>query len=142
MKTDPEKARAWQRRGVENYQRNRAAAVPRRRKSRAKPRRNDGPWRDECIALYGDWCRACGAHGCQMDHMWPRGQGGRSDVRNGLPLCPTHHEQKTLGKLQIRPEWLTVEQIEYLAEVRWVAWDEQGQPYGRGYKHFTARVAA
>lgn len=74
-----------------------------------------------------------------MDHIWPRSQGGPSDVRNGLSLCVAHHEAKTAGTLKIRPEWLTAEQIGFLAEVGWVRWNEAGEPEGRGYKHFAAR---
>ena len=150
MRPDPEKVRTWQRRGAERYaakQRQRAAraregsGTPRPAR-RSKPARNDGPWRNECIARYGDWCRSCAARGCQMDHMKPRSQGGQSDVRNGLPLCRSCHERKTAGTLQIRYEWLDAEQVTYLAEIGWVAWDAAGQTYGEGYKHFAARVAA
>lgn len=74
-----------------------------------------------------------------MDHMKPRSQQGRSDVENGLPLCRTHHEAKTSGTLQIRFEWLTTEQVTYLAEIGWVAWDADGQPSGEGWKHFAPR---
>lgn len=93
--------------------------------------------------MYGEWCRACGStREIQMDHMWPRGQGGLSDVRNGLPLCRTHHEQKTNGTLLIRPEWLAEDQVAFLAEIGWVWWDDAGEPQGRGHKHFAAKVTA
>ena len=72
----------------------------------------------------------------QMDHMHPRSQGGKSVVGNGLPLCREHHEAKTAGTLKISPGWLTDEQRGYLESVGWVAWDENGEPYGRGWKHF------
>lgn len=144
VKADPQKAREWQRRGAERYaerQRQRARE-PQARSRNRKPARNDSEWRADCIAAYGNWCRNCGASPVEMDHIWPRGQGGKSDVRNGLPLCPGCHEKKTRGTLLIRPEWLTDDQIEYLAEVRWVRWEADGLPYGRGYKHFAAKVAA
>ena len=71
-----------------------------------------------------------------MDHIMPRGQGGPSIVENGLPLCPEHHEQKTNSQIKIDPGWLSGDQIAWLAEVGWVAWDDEGMPYGRGMNHF------
>lgn len=81
----------------------------------AKRRRDDGPWRNACIAEYGDSCRNCGRYGCQMDHMVARSQGGPSVVPNGLPLCPPCHAAKTAGTLRIQLEWLTAEQVAWLA---------------------------
>lgn len=113
--------------------------------SRRKPRRNDSDaqWREDAVALYGEWCRACGARRrIEADHMFPKSQGGKpggkSDVRNCLFLCQYHHEAKTNGELLIQPEWLTLEQRAYLSEVGWVRWGDDGRPSGRGYKHFTA----
>lgn len=74
--------------------------------------------------------------------MKPRGQGGPSVVENGLLLCRTHHEQKTLGRLKIEYRWLDPDQVAWLADVGWVTWDADGQPYGRGWKHFAPMTAA
>lgn len=123
---------------------------PKPKRSKKKPR-NDSGWRAEVMARYGPACVRCGdrAH-VQADHMWPRGQGGPSDVRNGLPLCGEFsrntpggcHPMKTASTIVIEPDWLAQEQIDWLAEVGWVAWDEHGQPYGRGWKHFAPQRVA
>lgn len=102
-----------------------------------KPRRNDAPWRNECIALYGEWCRVCGtSRDIQLDHVVPRSQGGPSVVENGLPLCRPHHEDKTNGKLKFDRDWFTDEQLTWLEQVGWVAWDDEGRTYGHGWRHF------
>lgn len=99
---------------------------------------------------YGPGCVACGLVGhAQADHMIPRSQGGKSDVENGLPICGPYgcgaHDRKTAATLRIDPGWLTAEQIQYLEAHDWVAWDENGEPYGRGLRHFdkmSSRVLA
>lgn len=66
-------------------------------------------------------------------------------MENGLPLCGEFstttpggcHPAKTAGRLRIEPAWLTPEQVAYLARIGWVAWDDDGHPYGRGWRHFT-----
>ena len=111
---------------------------------RSHRRRNDGPWRQQCLDLYGPRCKACGSTEVEIDHIIPRSQGGASDVENGLVLCgqwsPTvpggHHGLKTAGRLLIDPAWLTAEQRAYLALQGWVDWDRYGRPFGRGFKHF------
>lgn len=113
-------------------------------KPAARPRskrRNDGPWRQECAVAYGLWCRASGVHAgpIQCDHVWPRSQGGPSVVENGLFLCESHHDAKTASRIVIDPEWLTPEQIDWLAQVGWVSWNADGQPSGRGMRHFAPR---
>jgi 5-methylcytosine-specific restriction endonuclease McrA len=107
---------------------------------RRKKRRNDGPWRKEVMALRGERCRSCGAtRSVQADHVVPRSQQGPSIVENGLPLCRKCHDDKTASRLKIQPSWLDDDQIVWLAEVGWVAWDADGQPYGRGWRHFEER---
>lgn len=116
-----------------------------------KRRRNDAPWRNACIAVYGDSCANCYATGCQMDHMVGRGQGGLSVVENGLPLCGPFsdlspfqggcHQAKTDGELKIRREWLTPEQVAWLAaggpEGPHAVWDpDTGEVSGRHMKVF------
>lgn len=113
----------------------------------AKRRRNDAPWRNACIAVYGDWCRNCGARPVQMDHMIG-GAGGRpSVVENGLPLCGPFaqgsafpggcHAAKTDGKLRIQLDWLTPEQVAWLAENGYARWDAAtGEVSGRHMKVF------
>jgi len=104
-------------------------------------RRNDAPWRNECIALYGDWCRRCKRTGVQMDHMIPRSQGGPSVVENGLPLCPACHQRKTehAHELLIQPEWLTDDQIRWLADNGYAWWDDEGEVYGTSRRIFAKR---
>lgn len=102
-------------------------------------RRNDSAWRAAVLDMYGEWCLACGRYGAvEIDHIIPRSQGGRSDRENGAPLCRDCHYAKTCGTLQYEPEWLLWPTIEYLADNGWVAWDADGEPYGRGLRHFTA----
>lgn len=115
-------------------------------------RRNDGPWRAGCLTLRGGYCRACGpftqfvdsnGHPCgrrlEVDHIWPRSQGGPSVVENGLVLCVAHHADKTASRIVIDPAWLDPDQVAWLADAGWVAWDGAGQPHGRGWKHFGAQ---
>ncbi|MBE3133060.1 MAG: hypothetical protein IMZ55_06280 [Acidobacteria bacterium] len=47
---------------------------------------------------------------------------------------------KTAGTLQIRYEWLTPAQVEFLAEKLWVGWDKNGETYGVGFRHFAPRL--
>lgn len=158
IKSDPAKTRAWQARGAKAYADKerkplaRSAGLERNGRGRStKKRRNDSGWRAEVMEVHGEVCASCGdtAH-VQADHLWPRGQGGPSDVRNGLPLCGEFsrntpggcHPAKTNGTIVIEPAWLRPEQIEWLAEVGWVAWDEDGQPYGRGWRHFAPQRVA
>lgn len=121
-------------------------------KPRPRPRtrrRNDGPWRAECLTRRGGYCRACGpftqfvdSNGqprgrmLEVDHIWPRSQGGPSVVENGLVLCSAHHADKTASRIVIDPAWLDPDQVAWLAAVGWVQWGSDGQPVGRGMKHF------
>jgi len=131
----------------------RRAGIPVKKPAKTPKRRSsDGPWRDACIAAYGDRCivPGCGDRAIEMDHIKPRAQGGRSVVENGLPLCGSwsrtidggHHLAKTQGRLRFRPEWLTAAQQTYLAQIGWVDWDEEGQPFGEGWRHFEERTAS
>lgn len=116
-------------------------------KGKKKPR-NDSGWRAEVMALHGEVCVRCGdtAH-VQADHLWPRSQGGPSHPLNGLPLCGEFsrntpggcHPLKTASSIVIEPSWLLPEQQEWLASVGWVDWDADGNPFGRGMKHFGVR---
>lgn len=125
-----------------------ASELPRAvRASRPTKRHNDGPWRNACIERYGEVCRSCGdtAH-VQMDHVIPKSQDStaRADVENGLPLCGEFsrntpggcHPKKTRSELRFDPRWFEPEQIAYFARKGWVAWDAEGQPFGRGMNHF------
>lgn len=143
LNSNPAKTRAWQERGAKSYA-DRQRAQPRPRAKRSKPARNDSPWRADVIARKGSRCVACGLYGyVEIDHIWPRGQGGPSHVLNGLPLCGSYgcdaHGKKTNSTLKIEWAWLDDEQRVWLAENQWVAWDAEGQPYGRGWKHFGPR---
>jgi len=108
-----------------------------------KHAKSDGPWRLECILKRGSFCRACGStKHFEMDHIWPKGQGGPSVVENGLALCGAWgdcqaHALKTAGSIQIHREWLDDDQIEWLEQVGWVAWaPADGAVTGRGWRHF------
>jgi hypothetical protein len=129
---------------------------PRRPRPR---RRDDSAWREECLGRRGRYCRACpsalqvpgvvvgnkiaGFRGMpiplEIDHVWPRSQGGPSVLENGLVLCRKHHGEKTAGRLRIEPGWLDADQVAWLADVGWVEWQADGQPRGRGWRHFEAR---
>lgn len=122
---------------------------PPARRAPAK-RHNDAPWRNACIAIYGAACLSCGDVGnVEMDHIIPKSQDktARADVENGLPLCGPFsrttpggcHPAKTAGTLRFEFGWFTATQITYLAKKGWVSWDPDGEPYGRGMKHFHPR---
>jgi 5-methylcytosine-specific restriction endonuclease McrA len=151
VQSDPEKTRAWRERGARKYAEKRRAtplpklsAAARKKPEKPSPRRNDGPWRRECIEARGERCRRClSTRWVQMDHMWPKSQGGPSVVENGLPLCRACHAMKTESRIVIEPDWLDSDQVEWLADVGWVLWDSlTGEPSGRGWKHFAARRVA
>jgi hypothetical protein len=116
---------------------------------RAKNRkRNDSAWREECLERRGRYCRVCCTLATphvpgrlEIDHIWPRGQGGPSVVENGLVLCSMHHQAKTESRIKIRFEWLDPDQRAWLADVGWIWWDDAGSPAGHGMKHFAARAA-
>jgi hypothetical protein len=56
----------------------------------------------------------CAAHGCdrppgwtEVHHKHPWSQGGRTDLDNGIPLCPTHHrmaDRPEAWQMDTRPE--------------------------------------
>lgn len=48
------------------------------------------------------------------------------------------HLAKTAGRLRYEFGWLKVDTIVFLADVGWVAWGEDGEPYGPGWRHFAA----
>lgn len=134
------------RKGLSRAPRERPATDTPPRPRRRAPRRNDAPWRAECEAAYGSVCivPGCGSRAIEMDHIKPRSQGGQSVVENGLPLCGEfstnrHHPAKTAGTLKFDWAWLTPAQRTYLAKIGWVDWDEDGKPFGEGWRHFTER---
>lgn len=147
LSANPEKARAWQQRGVEKYrERQKQQAGNRPRTSRKRATRNDSGWRNDVIARIGGWCRSCrqgDASKVQIDHIWPRGQGGPSHVLNGLPLCGPYgcnaHERKTNSEIVIEYDWLDDEQRAWLDDNGWVRWNDDGAPEGRGMRHFGHR---
>lgn len=137
LKSDPAKIQAWHARSQPMRRTKMQKREPHTKSKNGKSRRNDAPWRNEVMELRGKACRACDSREwVQCDHVWPRSQGGPSVVENGLPLCRVCHEDKTASLLKIRPEWLDDDQLDWLAEVGWVEWNEQGQPQGRGWRHF------
>lgn len=106
-------------------------------------RKSDAPWRLKCLLARGAFCRRCGSsQHVEVDHIWPKGQTGPSEVENGLVLCGAWgscgaHALKTAGSIQIERSWLDADQIEWLAEVGWVCWDpETGAVSGGGWRHF------
>lgn len=154
---DLAKFREWQARSARAYQekmrakrRNEPAgpdATPQPRKR--SQRRNDGPWGAICRKEYGNRCivPGCGETAVEVDHIKPRSQGGKSVVENGALLCGPwsrtipggHHLAKTESRLRYRWEWLTEGQRAYLAQIGWVDWDEDGMPFGEGWRHFEER---
>jgi hypothetical protein len=102
-----------------------------------KRRPNDAPFRRAVMARRGAHCRVCGATDwVQAAHLWPKGQGGPSVVENGLPLCQQHHGEFDSSRLQLKRSHLDVDQIAWLRAQRWVDWDADGQPFGRGCRRF------
>ncbi len=102
-----------------------------------KARRNDSPWRKEVLAKRGQACRRCGrSDGIQSDHIKPRSQGGTSVVENGLPLCMGCHRLKTEHRILVDKRWLDDDQVDWLRDVGWVWWDDDGEVYGPGRKSF------
>lgn len=63
-------------------------------------------------------------------------------MENGCMLCLDCHQKKTERKMLFRREWLDEDQIRWLAEQGWVAWDEEGIPYGRGSRGFARATPA
>jgi hypothetical protein len=125
-------------------------AKPAAKRAQKGPKHNDSPWRAACIAIRGEMCRACGdTHHVEMDHVIPKSQRPslRHDVRNGLPLCGAFsrvtpggcHPKKTAGTLEFQFGWFDADQIAFLAAEGWVDWDDSGQPFGAGMKHFGER---
>jgi hypothetical protein len=115
---------------------------------RRSKRRDDARWRHGCLAMRGWYCRVCAMPPApnrpgplEIDHIWPRSQGGPSVVENGLVLCRRHHADKTAGVLRIDRRWLDADQVAWLADVGWVEWDGDGSPLGRGWRHFERVVA-
>jgi hypothetical protein len=53
-----------------------------------------------------------------------------------MMLCADCHRRKTEKRMLVERHWLDDDQIEYLANIGWVAWDDKGQPYGNGYRGF------
>ena len=122
--------------GVHSSHLSRVVSGQRWKKSR---RRNDAPWRAAVIALRGEYCRHCGqTWGLECDHLKPRSQGGLSVVENGLMLCRSAHLRKTEYRLKIERSWLDEDQIAYLAEIGWVAWGDDGEPFGTGMRSFAS----
>jgi hypothetical protein len=127
--------------------RQRQQALARQSHRRSGTTRNDARWGIACRELYGTRCVVCGDANTEMDHIIPRSQGGPSVLENGLPLCGAwsstvdggHHGMKTAGALKIKHEWLTPAQVEFLSKSGWVTWDENGQPVGRGWRHFAPK---
>lgn len=164
LKSDPQKAREWQQRSQQaalqrrkdaagstnTLKRSTSSQIKRQPVKSKGPRYNDAPWRAEVMELHGERCKSCGdvTH-VQADHVIPKSQDGtaRHDVLNGLPLCGEFsratrggcHPAKTAGTLKFDAGWFLPEQLDYLASKNWVAWDDQGEPYGRGHKHFLPR---
>lgn len=128
--------------------RQRQQAMARASHRRQGTTRNDARWGISCRDLYGTRCVVCGDPDTEVDHIIPRSQGGPSVIDNGLILCGAwsstvdggHHGMKTAGTLKIRYEWLTPAQVEFLADWGWVTWDENGEPFGQGWKHFAPRT--
>lgn len=111
---------------------------------RSKPRwvrrrRNDAPWRQECLERRGEWCRVAGCphpQPVQIDHLIPRSQGGPSVVENGLPLCRRHHDLKTAHDMLINPAWLDTDQVLWLADHGHAEWLLDGVVVGRHRRLF------
>jgi 5-methylcytosine-specific restriction endonuclease McrA len=103
-------------------------------------------WAEAVFALYGRSCIECGDRDVQLDHVIPKSQGGLYVPGNGVPACGPFsrvsefsngcHKAKTDGELQYRRDQLHPVTLEHLADIGWVAWDEDGQPHGRGWRHF------
>lgn len=110
----------------------------RNRKPRTRTRpTSDAPFRAEVMAAYGEVCRVCGATGwVQAAHIMAKSQGGPSLVWNGMPLCEPDHTAYDGYRLKLRREHLTNEQAAWLEEYGYIAWDDDGQPYGRGARRF------
>lgn len=88
----------------------------------------------------------CGDERVQIDHVIPKSQGGLYVPGNGVLVCGPFsvaskfengcHDAKTNSRLQYRRDQLHPVTIEYLDEQGWVTWDDDGQPRGRGWRHF------
>lgn len=117
--------------------------LPRNNAGSNRNRRNDSQWRSDCLAMRGEWCRACGGNvHVQMDHMIPRGQGGPSVVENGLPLCGAFgrgcHDRKTAHLLLVKRGWLDSDQVAWLELAGHAIWLPDGTVAGRHNVLFAA----
>lgn len=135
-----EQIQAWQRRTRE-----RALAsdrIQRRKQQRQRSRaRNDAPWRAECAAARGEWCRAGSpASPCQgrlhAHHIIHRSMCGPSVVENGLFLCAHHHSLVHAATIRVRRDWMEVDQIEWLRDEGHVVWEHDGSVSGRHWRLF------
>ena len=102
--------------------------------------RNLAKWRKSVLNLNGHYCVAgikCSGR-LEAHHIIYRSQGGKEHAENGIPLCSEHHAAVHARTLLVDWRWLSKASLDYLADRGWVAWDEQGEPYGRGYKGFAA----
>ena len=94
------------------------------------------------IELYGHRCVALELGGCrgriEAHHVQYLSQGGRDVPENGIPLCTVHHQAVHSRRVLLRRRWLFGPAADYLARVGWVAWDDDGHPYGRGHRGFAA----
>lgn len=107
---------------------------------RAQAKYKQSAWRRQCLMVREAVCVAAGLGGCEgqleCDHIWPKSQGGPFVVENGAFLCTRHHAMKTYSELKYRREWLAEDQIEWLHQVGWVTWANDGSVSGRGWRHF------
>lgn len=107
---------------------------------------NSKDWAEAVLALYGAACVCCGDSSVELDHVWPKSQGGIYHPGNGVPLCSPWsrmsrftngcHDAKTNSRLKYKREWLHPDTIDFLAGAGWIWWGEDGQTYGRGCRHF------
>ena len=68
-----------------------------RRKSRLRNGRVTERERAAILKIFGWRCAACGKRmpkGMHLDHVRPLSRGGRHDVSNLQPLCPSCHAEK------------------------------------------------
>lgn len=75
------------------------------------------------LALKGeDRCRVCGSHdNVQLHHAIPRSIGtkeSRLDIRNGIPLCASHHVSWHRGTRCVPRESFSEDEWAYLLSVR------------------------
>ncbi len=79
----------------------------------ARRRTRDQAFRELVLEVYDETCAVCGANRhspdgtpeVEAEHIYPRSENGRDDVRNGIVLCRLHHWAFDTGWIEITTDY-------------------------------------